>query len=1209
MDVEKALMFVKEQGKKKQIYIDELQEDVFKVIWKGYTFEPSSKKNPIPVKDYPNLIGRRVREVASKFYPVLEQILETDKKIIKKNFKAIVESEFDKRAQPEESQTNITINSPNKDWETTLELSDANFYGRTEELKTIEQWIVGQNRYRVVAILGEGGIGKTALLLKLERNIRNTFKYVFSRSLINAPKFTDTLRDLIKFLSDQQEVHLPDTLSKQIARVLHYLQQYRCLIMLDNVETILQKGDRAGEYEKGFEEYGQLFKKIGEVKHKSCLIITSRERLKNLERLEGKTKPIRFLQLPGLHWREGKQIFEATEDDIVFTGSDDEWEKIIKFYNGNPLALELVACHIKGIFWGDITAFLQGGEFIFGEPLNEAHDEPVDIRKLLDSLFIRLSDRQKEILYWFAINREPLSSSDLKKDLLSSNSKRKLFSTLQSIQRFIPLKRSQDKIVLQPVLIEYMTERLIEQLCEEITTKTIKLLSSHALMKVTSKEYVKDIQIRLILNPIIENCGKEKLKTQLIKLLTKIKANFPMEQGYVAGNILNLLCQLKTDLTGYDFSHLTIRQADLQGQLLNKVNLTGSHIRDSVFTNIFGTVFSVAFTPDGNWLAAGDISGSLRIWDIRKNQQLFNFKGHTNWVRSICFSPDGKLLASGSEDHTIKIWDTAEFKCLHTLKDHDGFVIAICFSPDGKLLASGSEDYTIKIWDTAEFKCLHTLKDHDGFVLAICFSPDDKLLASGSEDRTIKIWDTAEFKCLHTLNDHGEFARSICFSPDGKLLVSGNEDKTITIWNTVKFNCIHTLTEHRDRVWSVGFSPDGKLLASGSEDQIIKIWDTANFMCLHTLTEHTSWVRSVSFSPNSKLLASGSGDQTIRIWNTAVKEYYRVFQGYTDRVRTVSFSPDGRLFASGGEDKNIRIWDTSNFNCISILQEHLNWVLAVAFSPDGKLLASCSEDKNVKIWDTSNFNCIITLQGHLSWVWSVGFSPDGKLLASCGGDKTIKIWDTTEFKCLYTLTEHCSRVWSVTFSPDGKLLASSGEDHTIKIWDTTEFKCLHTLTEHCGRVWSVTFSPDGKLLASGSEDHTIKIWDTTNYLCLNTFQEHTARVRTVSFSPDGKLLASGSEDHTIKIWDTTNYLCLNTFQEHTARVRTVSFSPDEKLFASGSDDGQINLWTLPFKLRKRNKKIRIPRPYEAMKITNVKGLEENQKEALKILGAVGDNPE
>ena len=116
---------------------------------------------------------------------------------------------------------------------------------------------------------------------------------------------------------------------------------------------------------------------------------------------------------------------------------------------------------------------------------------------------------------------------------------------------------------------------------------------------------------------------------------------------YACGNSINLLRQIQVDLTGYDFSGLPILQANLQGLNLHQVNFAGAELSRSVFTETLGNVLSAEFSPDGERLATCDTDCQIRLWRVQTGQLLWICQGHRNWLRSVAFSPDGQILASG----------------------------------------------------------------------------------------------------------------------------------------------------------------------------------------------------------------------------------------------------------------------------------------------------------------------------------------------------------------------------------------------------------------------------------------------------------------------------------------------------------------------------------------------------------------------------------
>jgi WD40 repeat protein/transcriptional regulator with XRE-family HTH domain len=1072
---------------------------------------------------------------------------------------------------------------------------DGQVYGRDEECATLAQWIV-EEHCRVVAVLGIGGIGKTTLATKVAEQVKDGFEYIFWRSLQNAPPIEHILKQCVQFFSDQQRSELPERLEDQLSVLIQYLHERRCLLVLDNLESLMQAGQRAGLYREGYESYGWLIQRLGEVRHKSCLLLTSREKPGEIVHLEGRKSFVRSLQVAGVGQSAGQTILEDKE----LFGSAAQWEELVRLYSGNPLALKLVSESIKELFGGDIASFLSKGETAFG-----------DINGLLDEQWHRLLPQEQEVLYWLAIEREAVSVDALQENLVRPPAvKGALLETLDSLRRrFLIEPRGPTLFTLQPVIMEYVTNMLVRLACEEFVVEKAGVWMNYALMKAQASDYVRETQKRLILAPVTQQLllffGLEEIEQKLRALLAMQRNGNHQQRNYVAGNALNLLIHASYDLRGADFSHLQIRQAYLQNADLPEVDFSYSQFANSVFTNTFGNVISVVFGPGGDLLATGTASGEIWLYQAPAGTPLRVFRGHTDGAWSVAFSPDGSVLASGSDDQSIRLWDIATGNCTRILQGHSNRVRSVAFSPDGQILASGSEDQTIRLWDVKTGDCLKTLMGHSERVWSISYSVDGSRLASASPDQTIRLWDMNTRECVGTLRGHTNWVRTVAFSPDGTMLASGGDDHTIRLWSATG-ELLETLKGHTNRVWSVAFSPDGQLLASGSEDCSVRLWDVRTDNCLKILQEHTHGIRSIAFNVNGRLLASGGDDQAARIWDVSTGDCLKTLQGSTNRVWSVAFSPDGRTLVSSSEDQCMRLWDPAKARRIRTMREHRHGARFTVFSADGSLLASGGEDQTVRLWEVSTGRCLHTLQGHTTWVRAVAFSADGKLLASGGEDHTIRIWSVSRqsARCLDVLKGHTSWIRSVDFSRDGSLLASGSDDHTIRVWEVGTENCRYILSGHEGRVRAVAFHPDGRLLASGSEDQSVRLWDVQAGQCRAILPGHTNWIRAVVFSPDGTLLASSSDDQSVRLWDAETGKCLRELQGHTNRIRSISFEPGGHFLASGSDDGTIRLWNI--ETGQCIKTLINERPYERMNITGVRGLTEAQKMALLSLGAVED---
>lgn len=335
MTIEEALVII--DTTLNQEHLSNLQELVFQQCWEGRTYSEIAEGSGYD-HDYIRDVGFRLWQLLSKTF---------GEKVNKSNFQSVLRRKAQQTqvsdAPPETTDINVSSQftqtnwlkaAPNlvdskevtankcQDWGEATDVSV--FYGRTEELSTLTQWIIN-DRCRLVALLGMGGIGKTSLCVKLAEQIQGEFEYLIWRSLLHAPPIENILAELIQFLSSQQETDLPKAVDSRISQLIKYLQAHRCLLVLDNTETLLASGGSAGYYREGYESYSELFRRVGETRHQSCLVLTSREKPEEVAFLEGETLPVRSLQMKDLNDVEAAGIFKAKG----LSGSKDERRDVL----------------------------------------------------------------------------------------------------------------------------------------------------------------------------------------------------------------------------------------------------------------------------------------------------------------------------------------------------------------------------------------------------------------------------------------------------------------------------------------------------------------------------------------------------------------------------------------------------------------------------------------------------------------------------------------------------------------------------------------------------------------------------------------------------------------------------------------------------------------------------------------------------------------
>jgi hypothetical protein len=322
------------------------------------------------------------------------------------------------------------------------------------------------------------------------------------------------------------------------------------LLVLDDFETVLQGEALAGQYCEGYEDYGELVRRAGVERHQSCLFLISREQPIAVSSLAGATFPVQTMKLKGLGREDARQILAARGLSPEKRGV----EELILLYRGNPSALKIIATTIQEIFNGNIAQFLDQSTLVIGDVFSS----------ILNEQFARLSVVERGILYWLAIENQPIPLSELRAKLqflVSSTSK--LVGALESLKRRSLLDKEPSEpggevmFAIQPLLSKYVTDRFIEQISQDIlavietpSIRQLGLLRSHALVATAEDDDLAASQTRSIATRTLDRLylrapNAKGIPKQLEAILALLEGIPPQAVGYARTNLCYLLDSLE----------------------------------------------------------------------------------------------------------------------------------------------------------------------------------------------------------------------------------------------------------------------------------------------------------------------------------------------------------------------------------------------------------------------------------------------------------------------------------------------------------------------------------------------------------------------------------------------------------------------------------------------------------------------------------------
>jgi WD40 repeat protein len=273
---------------------------------------------------------------------------------------------------------------------------------------------------------------------------------------------------------------------------------------------------------------------------------------------------------------------------------------------------------------------------------------------------------------------------------------------------------------------------------------------------------------------------------------------------------------------------------------------------------------AVAVSPDRARIATAGADRAVRLWDLARREEVRVLRGHAEVVLDVAFSPDGKQLASAGADGSVRVWDLETGKPVRLLS-HPERVLAVAFSPDGRTLATGCADNLVRLWNVTDGRKVQEMEGHEEPVTCLAFLPDGQRLVSGSKDKTLRMWETSIGWEMRVLEGHENAVLRIAISPDGRRILSAGKDHTARLWDASNGVLLRRLNE-AGSVHCIGFSPDSRCVLTSGESLLVRLWDLDTGAELKQLEGSTEAVMGVAFLDEGRQALSVDRNGGMRFW-------------------------------------------------------------------------------------------------------------------------------------------------------------------------------------------------------------------------------------------------------------------------------------------------------------------------------------------------------
>ncbi|KXT00849.1 hypothetical protein AC578_967 [Pseudocercospora eumusae] len=557
------------------------------------------------------------------------------------------------------------------------------------------------------------------------------------------------------------------------------------------------------------------------------------------------------------------------------------------------------------------------------------------------------------------------------------------------------------------------------------------------------------------------------------------------------------------------------------------------------------------------------------------------YTGHTAQTSVARFSPSGFYIASGDVSGSVRVWDSIGAE--NTKGEYHiiaGRINDIAWDGDSqRIIAVGDGKERFGHCITADSgNSVGEISGHSQQINCVDVRKQRPLrAATGSDDMTMCFFHGAPFKFNTSVRGkHTNTVWGTQFSPDGAHLVTVGSDKKIWLYDGKSGEAVKDIGSgddaHKGSIFGVSWDKSGKRLVTASGDQTVKIWDAEAGKCTQTWRLGDEGVVSVANQqvgvtwPHGRsdgLIISVDLEGNLNYFQEGSAKPVKVVSGHQKAVTSAAASSGGKTLWTGSYDGRARAWDLSSGVGDAVDGEmHSNYVAGIADSEkDGRIYSVGWDDtlRTVSADQKSFTGSAIKTDGQ----------PKGVAAATVNG-KPQTLVVTASGVTSYADGEYVSHqktpIPPTCVAASGSTVAVGSDDKTVRIFDAaspTSFDAMPTLKDATSPISTLAFSPDGSKLAVGLANGKIYVYNNASgswTLETNRWSAHTARVTCIAWSPDSKKAVSGALDTNVFVWSTADPgKRVKALNAHKDGVGGVVWPEADKVISTGAD-AAVKVW-------------------------------------------------